>query len=210
MSFFENLIVDLYLFNQIDNRGNMYFAKLIYLIEEKLYKKQLIGPNYKMYKFPFGPYNPNIKIDLEKFHKLNLLGLKKIKDTKYSSEDKDLNVYYSIGETKNFLSEIDELIVENAFLFDIIDDILNQFKYMNGEEIKDYIYNLEQTGSLNQKMELYANNFVLLNPNAIQNPKKKLVIDEEWIDTIDIILQPKLQKRLEEALDDLQNNRMFT
>jgi hypothetical protein len=210
MTFLEDLIVDVYLFKKIEYRGNMYVAKLLYLIEEELYKNDLIGPSYKMYKFPFGPYNTEIPKDLISISKLNLLGLEKIKDNKYGSEDKEFNVYYPIGETNKFLKEIDELISEHSYLFDIIDIYTSRFKNINGEEIRDFIYGLENTGPLNQKMEQYTNNYVLINPYDVRRPEKIFKIDEDWEDTIDIILNPKLQKQLEDALDDVRNNRIIT
>ena len=58
---YEDLILHLYLVDKIENRrGNLFVAKMIYLFEEDLFKKRMIGPSYLMYKDNYGPYNTAI------------------------------------------------------------------------------------------------------------------------------------------------------
>jgi len=199
---YENLILNLYLFSRIKNRGNMFAAKLFYLFEEDLFKKRFIGPKYKMIKFQYGPYNNRIRSDLIALAKNNFLKLDMVY---YDDYDLDYNVYFKNKNTQKFLKEIDELIQENSIIFNRFDDILNEFGHYNGKDLKKYIYSLEKTGKLEKKIEEYEMGEVILDPCDLQEPKFSFKLEEDWYDTIEILLDPKLKQQLQNAIEEVQH-----
>jgi len=109
---YEDLILDLYLFDHLEKGGGKKrAAKLLYLLEEELYQLRIIGPEYVMKRYPMGPYDLRIGT--------NLNNLSKNKYLKYS------NRYYANYVTSKFIKEVEELIQENTKIFTCFDNIIN-------------------------------------------------------------------------------------
>lgn len=199
---YENLILDLYLFQQLErNRSKMFCAKLFYIFEDELLDKKIIGSYYKMYRFQYGPYNPNIGKDLMNLKDNKFLS---VKDLYYEKISDFVNIYYSNIKTTKFLKEINELIDENSKVFDIFDKIINEFKDFNADSLTNYIYSLKKTGFLKQKIVDYPMRGVIIDLWDIENPSFKFILDEDWYDTIEILLDNEVSENLQKAIKDLQ------
>lgn len=90
---YENLITILYIFDRIERQsGNMSTAKLIFLAEEKLFYKKMIGPRYKLYKYQMGPYNKSIGTQIKNLAFNDYLGYYK---DYYDKLEDDVMIYYA-------------------------------------------------------------------------------------------------------------------
>ena len=203
---YENLIIDLYMFNRIQNRGNTFAVKLMYLFEEKLFKSNIIGPRYKIRKDRYGPYNGEIRKDLENLVKMGYLKLDMIYYEKY---DDTYNLYCKNNKTRRFLKEIDDLIKENSIVFNIFDEIINEFGRYNGKVLKDYVYSLGKTGVRNKKMKNYRLNELVLDPLYLREPNFKFELDEDWYDTVEILLDPVLYQEHLNAIKDVREGNVL-
>ena len=198
---YENLILDLYMFNRIQNRGNTFAIKLLYLFEEKLLQNNMVGSRYRMHRGQYGPYNEEIRIDLENLSKKSFLKLDMIYSEKY---DHMYNLYLKNSNTNFFLREIEDLIQENSKIFKIFDEIINEFGNYNGKQLKDYVYSLDKTGIKNKKMKNYRMNELILDPLILENPISKFELDEDWYDTIEVLLDPVLYNEHLNAIKDVR------
>ncbi len=105
---YEDLIIDLYLFWRLERKGGrVTTAKLIYLLEDELFDKNMIGPRYKMFKHDMGPYNLNIGKHLTD---LSRSGFLSYNVHYFEKRKKDVKTYYSNKKTEQFIENIDELI----------------------------------------------------------------------------------------------------
>ncbi len=199
---YENLIFILYLFNRLKvGGGRMRTAKLLYLLEDDLYKNKLIGPTYIMRRYQMGPYNPKIATDLRSLADYGFLN---VKEKYYEKIDDLADIYTYNRKTAKFLKSIENLIEENTEIFDKLDTIVDIYSRKSGEELKDLIYSLEITGAKQKRIYDYSEREVILDPKKISNPIKQLELDEDWYDTIEILLNPELYYGLQRGIRDAQ------
>ncbi|MFW9971913.1 MAG: hypothetical protein ACFFDF_17120 [Candidatus Odinarchaeota archaeon] len=188
---YEDLITDLYLFNKLDNGGGRKkVAKLLFLLEEDLYNQQIVGPHYIMKRFPEGPYDNRVKINLENLTKNGYL--------------KHTNRYYQNSITSKFIKEIDELIQENSIIFTQLDGLIDDLGLVSGDQIADYIYSLPQIGMKKKSFFEYREYEIIIDPRRTYRPKFKFFLDDAWYDTIEILLNPKMLSHLQNAVRNCQ------
>lgn len=189
---YEDLIIDLYLFNRLDTGGGRKkAAKLIFLLEEDLCNQQIVGPHYIMKRFPEGPYDKRVETNLENLTKNGYL--------------KHTNRYYQNSLTSKFIKEIDDLIQENSIIFTQLDNIIENFGEESGDKIAQYIYTLPQIGMKRKSFYDYIEYFEpIIDPREITNPKFRFFLDDAWYDTIEILLNPKMFLKLKNAVKDCQ------
>lgn len=188
---YEDLILDLYLLNRLDNGGGRKkVAKLLFLLEDDFYDQQIIGPHYVMKRYPEGPYNNRVKANLENLTKNGYL--------------KHTNRYYQNSLTSKFIKEIDELIQENSIIFTQLDEIIDNFGSESGDSIAKYIYSLPQIGMKKKSFFSYIEYEPIIDPRTTFKPKFKLYLDDAWYDTIEILLNPRMFTHLRSAINDCQ------
>ena len=205
---YEDLILDLYLINKIKvRRGNLFIAKILYLFEDSLYNKNLLGPRYKMYKDNYGPYNEEIKNNLQVLYRNGFIDIISLIYRRYGTT---FEVYTSNENTENFFNDIDDLISENSIIFNYFDDIIDRFGSYTGRGLMKYVYSLEKTGIKQQRIADYRYQEIILDPECIEKPTLKFELDEDWYDTIEILLDPQIKKNLEEAIRDVQQGNVIT
>lgn len=197
---YENLIIDLYLFWRLKRkRGRVTTAKLIYLFEDELFNKNMIGSRYKMFKHDMGPYNLNISKNLVDLSRSGFLSY----DSHYFEKiNKDVETYFSNEKTEQFIKKLDELIQENYKIFNIFDEIIQNFGDLNSDLLIELVYSLNKTGSKKKKIEDYKPKSLILDPLSLPNPNFIFELDENWYDTVEVLLDPNLYKM---AMDTLKN-----
>lgn len=188
---YEDLIIDLYLFHHLDTGGGKKkTAKLLYLLEEDLYQEDIVGPQYVMQRYPMGPYDLRVGTNLENLTKNGYI--------------KWTNRYYANSLTSKFIKEIDELIQDNSIVFTQLDKIIENFGEDSGDGIAEYIYSLPQIGMKRKSFYEYMEFESIIDPRRIYKPKFAFILDDPWYDTIEILLNPKMFLKLQNAVKDCQ------
>lgn len=202
---YENYIFILYLFNRLKvGGGRMRTAKLLYLLEDDLYKNNMIGPTYIMRRFPMGPYNPKIASDLKNLGDNTFL---KVEPIYFDKIDDFADVYSYNRNTTKFLKSIEGLFEENTEIFEKLDILVDIYAKKTGEELKDLIYSLKNTGRKQVSIYEYQEQTVILNPKTLSNPKMHFYLDEDWYDTVEVLLNPDLYYGLQQGIIDAQKGR---
>jgi len=197
---YEDLIVDLYIFDKLEREsGNMSTAKLIFLLEQDLYNKCMIGPHYIMKRYPMGPYNNKIGINLKN---LALNGYIEYRQEYYDKAGKKVFIFSSNQKTSKFIKSIDNLIQEYSAIFNALDNILNKFGCFNAEELKGHIYSLNEVGIDQKKVEEYELHSVIINPKFIRNPVVNFNLEADWYDTVEVLLNPDILLGLQKGIED--------
>lgn len=189
---YEDLILDLYVLHHLDKGGGgrKKVAKLLFILEEDLYHQKVVGPNYIMKRYPEGPYANRVKTNLENLTKNGYL--------------KHTNRYYQNSLTSKFIKEIDDLIQENSIIFTQLDKIIDDFGNESGDKIAEFIYSLPQIGMKRKSFFDYREFEAIIDPRHIYNPKFRFFLDDAWYDTIEILLNPKMFQKLQNAIKDCQ------
>ncbi|HEC37519.1 hypothetical protein LCGC14_1642110 [marine sediment metagenome] len=186
---YEDLVLDLYILRNLNTGGGRKkIAKILFLLEEELLQKNSVGPYYVMKKYPMGPYNNAIKRQLE--------------NLSFNGYIKHSNRYWSTSTTEGFIYEIEDLFQEFSWLFNTIDDLIENFGEMNGDDIATYIYSLSSIGSAHKPFDFYEDYEEIINPKKIKNPKQQFLLDDDWYDTLDILLNPKKFLAIKKSLKD--------
>lgn len=202
---YENYIFILYLFNRLKvGGGRMRTAKLLYLLEDDLYRNRMIGPRYIMRRYQMGPYNPQIAADLKNLGDSNFLKVEPI----YIDKIDDFADLYTVNRnTTKFLKSIEELLEINTEIFGKLDTIVDIFAKKNSDELKDIIYSLKSTGRKHSRVYDYREREIILDPIKVSNPKICFHLDEDWYDTVEILLNPDLYYGLQKGIKDAQQGR---
>lgn len=182
----------------------MKIAKLLYLLEDDLYKNKMIGSTYIMKRYQMGPYNRKIADNLDNLAKNGFL---KTREIYYDAIDDIANIYYRNYHTDKFLKSIEELIEENSNIFDKLDIIADIYGRMSGEKLKKHIYSLPKTGSKNQRITDYNPQETIINPKKVSNPGIIFQLDEDWYDTIEVLLNPELYYGIQRGVKDAQQGK---
>jgi hypothetical protein len=161
----------------------------------------MIGSKYLMYKNKYGPFSPRFQEDLEALAKNGFLRIDRLYYEKY---DEHYNLYFGNASTRQFLKDVKELIENNSKFFSLFDEIIEEFGALNGAEIKEYIYSLQNTGMKHKQMKDYKIKEFVIDPCKVKSPAIRFELDEDWYDTIEILLDPHLRAELQEAIDDVQ------
>lgn len=199
---YEDLIAILYMFDRMGGGGgNMKTAKLLYLFEDELFNKNVIGSNYVFKKYPMGPYNKKIGRNLQN---LAVNGFLMVKERYFDKIDDLSNVYFQNFYTTKFLKKIDDLIQENSNIFNELDKIIEQFGDLRGEELKEYLYSLNNTGVKKQRILDYNDFEVILDPRIIREPSDRFYLNEDWYDTIEVMLNPDVLGGIQKGIKDAQ------
>lgn len=186
---YEDLVLDLYTLKNLNTGGGRKkIAKILFLLEEELLQNNSVGPRYVMQKYPMGPYSDAIRRQLE--------------NLSFNGYIKHSNRYWSTSTTIGILYEIEDLFQEFNWLFNTLDDIIENFGDMNGDDIAEYIYSLSSIGFAHKPFDFYKDYEEIINPKKIKEPKQKFLLDDDWYDTLDILLNPKKFLGIKKSLKD--------
>lgn len=203
---YEDLIINLFIFDNLERKSaNMSNAKLIYIFEENLYRKNMIGAHYKMYRYKMGPYNKSISTHLKN---LSYNGFLNRIENFYDKIGKNVNIYQSNYNSRKFIKEIDELIQHYSIIFDNLISVIDEFGKMNAEELKNYLYSLDNTGRSQIPINTYKMFEIILDPDSLKNPNINFRLDDDWYDFVEILLNPNIEERLVEGIKNAQSGNL--
>ncbi len=203
---YENLILNLYLIDRIRARGNMFVVKMFYLYEDILFQKEMIGPLYKMHRDNYGPFNKEVCQDLKALAKNGFLRQDLIY---YDEYDAFYNLYSANKVTRLFLNDIQELLDENRIILDYFDNLVAHFIDYNGKALKKHVYSLKKTGMKQKRMRDYKMKEIIIDPLETRSPALKFELDDDWYDTIEILLDPELRAEFQNAINDVRTGNVI-
>jgi len=175
-------------------KGKVKLMKMVYLSQEKMVKDRLRGFNYTFYKWKYGPMSNEV---LEDFKGLVAAGL--ITPTPDSA--------MPTNEAREILKTCRELFDRNRKILTAIDKTVNEYAPYNGKQIKLVVYGRPILGE-KRRVELGEAGEVLLTGISEQEAISNFLIDEEWLETLDILLDKEARESLQRGVEDARRGRV--
>jgi uncharacterized protein YwgA len=175
-------------------KGKVKLMKMVYLSQEKMVKNRLRGFNYTFYKWKYGPMSDRV---LEDFESLVAAGL--ITPPPGSAG--------LTNEAREILKTCRELFDRNREILATIDKTVNEYAPYNGRQIKLVVYGRPILGE-KKGVELGEVGEVLLTGISEKEAVCNFLIDEEWLETLDILLDKEARESLQRGIEDARQGRV--
>jgi uncharacterized protein YwgA len=175
-------------------KGKVKLMKMVYLSQEKMVKDRLRGFNYTFYKWKYGPMSDRV---LEDFESLVAAGL-------ITSPPGSVGL---TNEACKILKTCRELFDRNRKILAAIDKTANEYAPYNGKQIKLVVYGRPIPGE-KKRVELGEVGEVLLTGISEKEAVCNFLIDEEWLETLDILLDKEARESLQRGIEDARQGRV--
>ena len=174
--------------------GKLKLLKLIYLAEGRMVKEGVKGFNYNFYRWDYGPFSHEL---LKDYEYLVDNGLLKESDHNIHLTDKGFEV----------LENCRQLIEKNEEIIYYIRKVIKEFGPYTGKKIKKVVYDIPEIGEKKLISETVHGEELLRKIEA-DEAKKFFLIDDEWLETMAIMMDKELSSSLERGLKDAKEGKI--
>jgi uncharacterized phage-associated protein len=166
--------------------GYTKLQKLLYKIEETFYRERYKGLNYNFVFWKHGPFDPQIKWDVEDLQQTNL-----IKPT-----DKVIE-YTDSG--KKLIETLQHVFERNSKVVEVVNKVVNELGPLNSREIKAAMYAYPKVGEKKPIRQSRKGEFIL---NRLEDSEAsdRFYIDDSTLETLEVLFDPKAYKAIHEGL----------
>lgn len=185
----ENVLQLLYLVYKLREfksyTGITKIQKLAFLIEFRQKIKGIEGFSFKWFRWEFGPMSKEI------YDLLKILRENEIITQKHG---------YGWVLTKKgikLLEEFRPIIKENSEVFEVIDQIVEEFGRKSASSLKNYIYTSFSVGDV--RLKDVDQGIDLIMPR--KGEEKKIIIPDDWLETLEIYLDKEAYESLSRAIE---------
>lgn len=190
------IIFFLYLVSKVDDIGRTKLQKLVYLIQCKLGRKGIKTFNYNFYRWNYGPFTEEVFQDGEALVDNSIL-----LDISTKPSEKGFEV----------LCQCEELFLENQEVLREIDKLVKRYDFEPLYKIKEAVYNSKVTiNGKNVRVEDVPLGESLDISISEEEAEMTFKVDDEWLETLDILLDRESSQSLEKAIEDAEKGKLFT
>jgi uncharacterized phage-associated protein len=198
-----NKLLLLFLVNKAQEKSHNYLGilklqKLIFLAEKNLHENGIKALTYDFFMWNLGPLSKEIYVDY-----------------KMLTHSKILNQNANITLSKKgryILSDFQEIFEDNKDILKIIEDIIDAFAQYDTECIVQYVQNLtlfmEGCGEPRKIMDL-EKGMDLITGLSHQDSSLSFVIDDSWLETLDILLDKELCESIDRSEQDIKDGKVI-
>jgi uncharacterized protein YwgA len=174
--------------------GKVKLLKLIYLSEQKMLKDRLKGFSYSFYRWDYGPLSVEA---LKDYEYLVSSGLIKESDYRIQLTERGMEI----------LEHTKELLNQNEDILNYIRKAIREFGSYTGTKIKKAVYDLPK---MEEKKLIFETKHgeELLQKIGVREAKKIFLIDDEWLETISILMDKELLSSLEKGIKDAREGKI--
>jgi len=174
--------------------GKVKLTKLLYLSESKMVKNKIKGFNYSFFRWDYGPMSVELLRDLDCLSNNGLL-----KSTE--------NFIGVTSKGKEVLKNSSELLDRNRGLLEYIQQIVREFGHYKGSSIKEIVYGLPKIG---KKIQIGTTRHgeELLNAISFEEAKQRFMIDDEWTETLSIMIDKEMCDSLDKGIQDAKEGKI--
>lgn len=197
----KNNLLLLYLINKTneiaDVEDNLKVQKLVFLSQKKLIEKKIKGFSYNFFRWERGPFSANVSEDINGLIQDNFLswGKGNIKLTK---------------EGEKVLKECSEILESNHNVIQYVDQIVEEYGQLTPDEIKKYVYDLRimvpRIRKLMRIEDIPMRTLILFKP-SLKRVKRTFNVSDDWLVTLELILNPEARESLKRAQRDAREGR---
>jgi uncharacterized phage-associated protein len=181
----------IYLISKTKGRGNLGITKLMkltFLAEQKMVDAKVKGFNYWFYKWHYGPFTPEIYDDLDYLMQNELV-----------TEREGIEL---TDRGREFLNEIRDLLNENTGILKYIDEIAEEYGTLGLNTLMNQVYEIEignRSSGRKKIKDLQIGEDILMKESEIE-ADRVFEIDDEWLETLDVILNREEYESLKEGM----------
>ena len=187
----RNIVLLMYLVQKTNEKfvmeDNLKVQKLVFLSQKRLTAKKMNGFAYPFFRWLKGPFSGDLNNDITLLRQMKLLrwGDDKIELTE---------------EGKHILESLYEIMENNIGFSDIIDNIIEEYGSLSPEEIKEKVYQMKifvPNDRKVMKIEEIPPKKLILFGSSRKNTKIEFNINEEWLDTLEVLFDDEAIQFLE-------------
>lgn len=191
-------LLTLYLYNRVSEQSKMWgdvkLQKLVFLSEKKMLEEQKRGFHYRFFRWDHGPMSKSLYEDHD-FLKSNDL---------VDSESLQVS---DLGES--ILDDASELLDANEGVVQYIDSVTEEFGSESGSRLKSIVYDLEVsplTSGNSIRVEDIPEGVDIYFAIPDRMAERTFSIDDEWMETLDILFTESSREGLDDAIRRAQNS----
>ena len=187
----RNILLLMYLIQKTDEKfvveDNLKIQKLVFLSQKKLTARKMNGFAYLFFRWLKGPFSGDLNNDI--------VLLKQMKFLRWGDDKIELT-----EEGKHILKGLYEVMENNKGFSDVIDNIIEEYGSLSPEEMKEKVYQMKILVPKVRKVmrieEIPPKKLMLFGLSR-ENTKIEFNIDEEWLDTLEVLLDDEAIQFLE-------------
>jgi len=174
--------------------GKVKLLKLLYLSESRMVKDELKGFNYSFYRWDFGPMSNEALQDLDWLSANNLL-----KQTRYAIA--------ITSRGRDLVKSSSPLLEHNEGFLEYVRRVIREFGPYTGKRIKTVVYDTPMMGE-KKLIRKTKHGEELLRKMPTKQAKKRFLVDEEWIETLSILMDKEAQGSLKRGMADAKRGKV--
>lgn len=174
--------------------GKVKLLKLIYLSEQKMIKDATKGFNYNFYRWEHGPFSTEFLRDYEYLVRNGFL------------KETDHNIQLT-EKGLEFLEDCREIINKNAEILGYIQKVIREFGAYPGKAVKRIVYDIPKIDE-EKLISKAEHGEELLRKMDLNQAKKFFLIEDEWLETLAILMDKEFSDSLERSLKDAKEGKI--
>jgi uncharacterized phage-associated protein len=178
--------------------GILKLQELIFLAEKNLHENGIKALTYDFFMWNRGPLSKEIYVDYKMLTHSKIL-------------NQNANITLS-KKGRHILSDFQEIFEDNKDILKIIEDVIDAFAQYDTEFIVQYIQNLtlfmEGCEEPRKIMDLEKGMDLIIGLSH-QDSSLSFVIDDSWVETLDILLDKELCKSIDRSEQDIKDGKVI-
>lgn len=170
--------------------GNVKLQKLTYKSQERMFLGGLKGFNYNFVRWDFGPFSQEIVPDTSDLLETGFLR-------------KSGNVIVPSGRGSQLIRDLDTVFERNKAIVEYIDRVILEFGPYPGKTIRALMYSYPKVG-VRKTIEQTKKGELILSKLDASEAKETFWIDDEWMETLEMLFDPTCYKAVSEGLEALR------
>lgn len=167
--------------------GPIKLQKLLYKIEERMWRKNYKGLSYTFIRWKHGPFSQEIYSDV-----------RDLKDTGLLNK---VDAVSSSSKGQHLIEKLEPLFDYEAK--DIIEKVINEFGSLKSKQIKAIMYSYPKVGERRTIGEIKDGDLLLTKMKA-SDARKSFWLDERLMETLCVLFSPSATKAIQDGLDAIK------
>jgi len=174
--------------------GKVKLLKLVYLSESRMVQNEIKGFNYGFYRWDYGPMSNELLQDLDCLKENGLL-------------EKTENFIGVTSRGWEVLRSSSTLLNRNEEFLEFVRKVVKEFGHYRGKSIKTIVYCIPKTGE-RELIGKTEHGEELLRKISLDRARKSFLIDDEWIETLSILLDKEVCDSLKRGMKDAKEGKV--
>ena len=167
--------------------GPIKLQKLLYKIEEQMFRKDCKGLSYTFIRWKHGPFSQEVYSDVKDLKATGFLNAEDVASTSRKGQE---------------MAKIAENILDPE-VKDIIERVLNEFGPLSGKQLKEVMYSypiVDEKRTIREAKE----GELILSKLTEEKARKCIRVNERLLETLSIMFNPSAYKAIRNSLDAMK------